>query len=307
MKSRLSVLVLAALALLGTAGCEWTSGGGVDDWNSRYNWVNFSGVYKGVGGGVLVTDYSATPGTAGVTNSVTDETIAIAAAGVSAYSGSLDHKSIVKGSVTITAGVFTLTDTGGTGVLSGSGKSGTIDYGTGAWSIDLLGVWPDDGTAITASYQYSIAGNQGSGSAEPGSSGTTIYSFTVMHEGETLSITDNNGKVYTGKMGSVRSTGGADQDNQATPVAGDTIIAQFSATGVSAAGYSVEIVGTFQGTVTAGGSTGFSLANRTMFGTWIEDGGTTGDVNGQASPIPITVSGGSATNSKWTVSASTTD
>jgi hypothetical protein len=100
MKSRLSVLLLAAVAILGTVGCEdWTSGGGVDDWNSRYNWVNFSGVYKGLGGGVLVTDYSATPGTPGTTNSVSDEVVAVAVTGQSTYSGMLNHESIVKGSL----------------------------------------------------------------------------------------------------------------------------------------------------------------------------------------------------------------
>jgi hypothetical protein len=197
-----------------------------------------------------------------------------------------------------------LTDSG-SGTLSGSGKTGTIDYGTGAWSINLIGEWPAGGSQIVASYQYLIAGNAGSGSAEPGSSGTTIYSFTVMHEGETLSITDNNGSVYTGTMGSVRSTGGADQDNTATPVAGDTIIAQFSATGVSAAGYSVTMTGTFQGTVTAGGDSGFSLANRAMYGTWIEDGGTTGDINGEASPIPITVTGDTGTDTTTTSTGTT--
>ena len=68
------VLSMAATLLMGCEG-GWTSGGGVDDWNEAYNWVNFSGVYRGIGGGVLVTDYSTTPGTPSTTESEKDQRI----------------------------------------------------------------------------------------------------------------------------------------------------------------------------------------------------------------------------------------
>ena len=45
------------------------------------------------------------------------------------------------------------------------------------------------------------------------------------------------------------------------------------------------MVGTFQGVV----GVGFYLANRQMFGTWIEEGGRTGNISGDSSPIPISV------------------
>ena len=274
-----------AAALL--TGCEWTSGGGVDSWSDAYNWVNFSGVYRGIGGGVLVTDYTATPGTPGVTNSVTGQNIDTGDGGHN-YSGSLGHGSIVPGSLKITAGGYTLTDNG-SGVLSGGGGAGTISYGNGAWSINMGTHVIDSGTPIYASYQYTVSGAGGSGGAGSGASGRTIYSFTVQHQGQNLSIVDNNGKTYTGNFGTISSSGGANQNNQSTPATGDTITGTFEASGVSAAGYTVRIVGTFQGVVGAGNGTTFSLTNRQMFGTWIEDGGRTGDINGQSSPIQVTV------------------
>lgn len=283
MRPWMSVTLVSVLAAL-LVGCEgdWTSGGGVESWNDSYNWVNFSGVYKGLGGGLLVTDYSATPGTPGVTNKVNGESIAVADGLKTKFSGKLKHASVVRGSVSITvAGYLTLTDDG-TGVLGGGGADGTIEYGTGAWSIDLKGTAPDSGTAITASYQYTVAGNAGTGSAGSGSSGIKVYSFTVFQEGNVMTITDNNGSVYEGNFGSIRSSAGA----TGNPVSGDTVVGQFECNGVSAAGFSVSIVGTLQGVV---GGDGDVLGNRQMFGTWIEDGGRTGDVNGEASPIAIVV------------------
>lgn len=283
--SRMLVLSLAATLLMGCEG-GWTSGGGVDSWSDAYNWVNFSGVYRGIDGGVLVTDYTATPGTPGVTNAVSGENVDTGDDG-SMYSGSLNHESIVPGSVTIIAGGYTLTDNG-SGVLSGGGGSGTIGYGSGTWSIDMGAHIINSGVAIYANYEYTVAGSSGSGSAGSGVSGKTIYSFSVQQEGENLIIVDNNGSTYNGSFGSIRATGGADQSNQSTPAAGDAVIGSYEASGVSAAGYEVKLVGTFQGVVGVSG-TSFSLADRQMFGTWIEDGGRTGDINGEASPIAITV------------------
>lgn len=284
--SRMLVLSLAVTLLMGCEG-GWTSGGGVDSWSDAYNWVNFSGVYRGIDGGVLVTDYTATPGTPGVTNAVSGENIDTGDDG-SMYSGSLNHESIVPGSVTIIAGGYTLTDNG-SGVLSGGGGSGTIGYGSGTWSIDMGSHIINSGVAIYANYEYTVAGSSGSGSAGSGTSGFTIYSFSVQQQGQTISIVDNKGCTYEGNFGSIRSTGGADQNNQATPATGDTVTGTFEASGVSAAGFEVKMVGTFQGVVGAGSAGVFSLGNRQIFGTWIEEGGRTGDINGEASPITISL------------------
>jgi len=294
--------LLLPLALVVLVGCEWDSSGEDDTWNSAWDWVNFSGVYRAGDGGLLVTDYTATPGTPGVTNNVTSETVGSGNGVDTTYSGNFANSPVLPGTVTIVAGAFALVDDGA-GVLADVGVSGTIDYGTGAWSIDLSGVPLASGEPIIASYQYSVSGSAGSGAAGPGSSGTSIYTFTVHHTGNVLEIVDNNGSVYSGKFGRVETSGGQTTGGQVALTIGDTVIGQFTASGTSAAGMEVDLVGTFQATVadsstatssttgdTATGPTTVTvtLADRTMFGTWIESGGRTGDINGFASPVTTT-------------------
>ena len=278
------------LALTLVIGCDWTTGGGVDSWNSRYNWVNFSGVYRGVGGGLLVSDFTVTPGTPGVTNSVSNERVATADGVRTAYNGVLARLPIVPGSVTISTAGFQLQDDG-EGGLAGGGKTGSITYGTGAWSVDFGASTPSTGSAIVASYQFSLTGTPGASGPGSGASGRAVRTFTVFQEGETLQITDNNGATYRGQFGSVRTAGGAASGDRLPE--GGTIIAQFTARGTSAAGLEVRMTGTFQaavGNVSDDGGSG-SLSSRQMYGTWIESGGRTGDINGQASPIPVTMEG----------------
>jgi hypothetical protein len=276
-------IAAAVVSIAFVSGCEWSSGGGASSWSDAYNWVNFSGTYRGLGGGVLVTDYSTTPGTPGTTNDIKDQVVGSTQSGVSTYSGSLGNVNIRNGSVTITTGIFSLQDDGA-GKLSGGGKVGTINYGTGAWSIDLQGEFPDAGTPIKASYEYVVEGASGSAGAGSGASGVTIYSFVIWQTGEGIQITDNNGSTYNGNFGSVSGTynGGTNS----SPGLGETVTAQFSAEGVSAAGFRVTMAGNFQGVV-GGTDANKYLENRQMFGTWIEDGGRTGDINGETSPIAI--------------------
>ena len=300
-------LVGLLVGITAILGCDWTSGGGVESWNTRWNWVNFSGVYRGVGGSPLVADFTAipgtpgtpaTPGTPGETRTVRSERIATGTAADSTYGGVLNRSAIVPGSVMIHAGQFSLQDQGDGQLTGGTGTSGSIQYGSGGWSINLQSS-PGQGTPITASYQYEVEGTDEVPGTEgtdalppgPGSTGITIHTFTIHQEGETLQITDNNGSTYSGRMGGVRGTGGFDGDGLVTE--GDTIIAQFTAKGVSAANMEVEMTGTFQGVITSGGAgqTG-RLDQRQMFGTWIESGGRTGDINGQTSPITVTIPGG---------------
>lgn len=277
MKWILMIVVLSA-AMFSMTGCEWKAAGDEYTWNDSYNSVNFSGVYRGYNGGILVTDYTATPGTPGVTNNVSQSVGVGIGAGQTVYSGLLNTTPVLSGSLNIIGGGYVFTDNGD-GSLSGNvaGTAGSIDYGTGSWSIDLNGGTINSGVGINATYQTSVAGTAGTGSAGAGTSGITIYTFTVFHEGQNVTITDNNGSVYSGGFGSIRSTSGS-----TTLTIGDTVIGQFTAEGTSAAGIAVKIVGTFQGVT--GSST---VSDRRMLGTWIEDGGTTGDVNGEASPISL--------------------
>lgn len=287
-KGYVAGLTLAATLVMIT-GCEWSSGGGASSWSDSYNWVNFSGTYRGIGGGVLVTDYTTTPGTSGTTNSVSEVTgytrIGSDGKALTVYSGKLSHGNIVPGSVTITIGTVISFQDNGNNAFSG-GNGGSINYGTGVWTVDCGSVVPAAGISIGAAYQYAVEGSSGTGGAGSGASGATIYSFVVWQNGQELQITDNNGRTYSGTMGSVSGT--LTSTNQ-TAIVGDSIVAQFSAEGISAANYRVTIAGNLQGVV--GGAAGVTyLNNRKMFGTWIEDGGRTGDVNGEASPIAVTAS-----------------
>lgn len=266
---KLSVVFLMLGAL---SGCEWSSGG--DSWSDAPDWVNFSGVYRGAGGGLLVTDYTSTS----AASTVTGELVGNTDGANTVFSGVLQQKPVLAGSLTIESAQFNLSDNGD-GSLSGSGASGTINYGTGAWSIQVSPA-PDAGDSITASYQYTP--NTGSGT-----SGIDIYSFTVVHQANNaLEITDNNGSVYRGKFGDVSATSTTDEEENVVYEAGSTAIAQFSAEGVSAAGVNVTMTGTMQGVLA---TTGGVLGERIMVGTWIEDGGRTGDINGEAPPIAVSL------------------
>ena len=189
---------------------------------------------------------------------------------------------MLAGSLTIAVGSSYSVRDNGSGGLTGSGLQGTIDYSTGAWTIDFYGNTVPQNTDIIASYNTYKPGTEADDKS--GTTGKTIYSFVVAQEGENLAITDNNGCSYQGSMGSVRTTSGSTSGS--TPTAGDVIVAQFTATGVSAAGLTVTIAGNFQGVVDAGDND-FYLSSRQMLGTWIEDGGQTGDVKGTAPSVAI--------------------
>ena len=135
-----AVVVCAAVAALGLMGCEWDTGSDAENWSSSYDWVNFSGVYRGASGGLLVTDYTTTPALPGSTNVVTlsNDSQGSFALGQSSFSGTLDHGNVVPGSV-----VITLYSNGGEALRSfsddGNGvlgtSEGTIQYVSGSWTI----------------------------------------------------------------------------------------------------------------------------------------------------------------------------
>ncbi len=296
MRSIMKVLI-PLIFIAAITGCEWKSGGD-SSWSDSASWANFSGVYRGVNGGVLVTDYTTTPGTPATTNSV-HRSIGVGNGG-SVYNGmSLGNGNVVLGSVTVVAAGYSFSDDG-SGLLQGAiaGTSGTVNHGTGIVSINLGTFTLNPGQPIVATYQHVVQGAVGSGGAGPGTSGIVIYSFSVHQQGNKLTITDNNGSVYKGKFGNVSTTGGKVDPAADTGGGGilpnigaasqstgpSTVVAQYSAEGVSAAGINITMTGTMQGVL---GGAGDSFGNRIMMGTWIENPGRTGDINGQAAPIPV--------------------
>jgi hypothetical protein len=267
-------MVVFAVAAL--AGCEWEGADQGESLTQRYNWVSFSGVYRAATNGYLVAGF-------GDALQNTEETVATAVAGISSYNGVLDNGDVVPGSVQVNAGVFSLTDDGA-GVLAGGGKSGTIIYDTGAWSINLLGEWPPGGTPIEATYRYGDA-------SSPGSGGEPIYTLTVQQSGNLLTMIDNNGATYSGRIANIASSGGQSIEYPDTttslPANGDTLTASFEVEGRSSSGVEIKIVGTLTGTATVTAATATTpstirLATRTLRGTWIEANGTTGDMLGTA-------------------------
>lgn len=50
--------VLVAVLAIGLVGCDWNTGDDAGSWSSSYNWVNFSGVYRGEDNGPVVTGAS---------------------------------------------------------------------------------------------------------------------------------------------------------------------------------------------------------------------------------------------------------
>jgi hypothetical protein len=304
---------LACAAGLWTAGCDWEGSSSEQSISDRYNWVNFSGVYRAASGGILITDYTivGTEETGGVTNRVTNEAIGTAEAMQTVFSGSFRNGNIVPGSVQVVVGGFVLADGGasgddgaGSGELSGSGKTGTISYASGAWSVDLEGDVVPAGTTLRGRYSYTRSSTPGTGGAGSGVSGRPILTLAASQNGNSLSLLDNNGATYSGKISSIRSTGGVSQNIPGTatnPADGDTVTANFEVSGRSAAGVSVRLVGTFSGLVelvqqqsTGGMQTSqpaqVRVLNRQVSGTWIEPG-RTGDVNGVSGPQETTTVG----------------
>ncbi len=278
-----------AVVTMSLAGCEWGNTSSDDSVNSRYDWANFSGLYRGDSGSI-VSDYTVSgSGSTGSTVRVSNERVGTGASGQSKYSGTVSGHPVVAGSFQVRVGVFTLADIGG-GVLSGSGKSGTISYDSGAWSIDLAGESPSEGAPILASYTYTQGASYDSDGVNSGVTGNPIYSLNVNQDGNSVAVTDNNGAVYKGKIKSVRTSGGTTQDNietQGYPLPGTVVTASFEVSGTSGAGMSVKIVGTFSGLVGGAGSA-VSLQGRRIDGTWVEGGGKTGNVSGTTpSSVPI--------------------
>lgn len=307
MKNLIRNLLVVCVGI-GLVGCEWQGGGDGSSWNSRYNFVNFSGNYRGASG-YLVSEYSMT--SSGSSSSSTSGFIPP----IQTVSGSFSGNSIsfttafvpVKpGSVTVyfdNGAKGSVTDDGA-GQISGyylnvipgqHPASGTIVYGNGQISIffpDILGL---QNASVTVRYTVDTGvGSGGGGYGEPGSTKTQIYTFNVFQEGNKLRIVDNNGSTYEGSFGSIRTTGGVDQDTTFPAYSdGDQVMAQFEAKGRSAANIEVRMVGSFQATIAGvamsgtSGTTTMRLTDRRILGTWIESGGATGDINGMASPVEV--------------------
>lgn len=268
---RFGTMIAGLLLTVGLSACDWSSGGGAESWNDSFNWVNFSGVYRGAGGNPVVSEFGGDGGNIQVNN----EVVATGDGSRTAFAGSLNNRPVVAGSVSITAAGFTLSDQGD-GTLAGGGKTGSISYETGSWSITLTPAAPDAGSAVVASYSYAAAGAAG-----------LVATLSVQQRGERITITDSAGASYAGVISNIRGVSGGGEN--AAPVVGDVIVGQYNASGVSRSGREVRMTGSFETTVT-GTAEAPAFSGRRMNGTWVEAGAGTGNINGSAGDMQVDTS-----------------
>lgn len=321
---------LAALALVSgvLAGCEWGGGGDDNSWNDSNNIANFNGSYNG-NGGYLVSDYTSSGSSASLSSTGGVSYTAYSESGGSTgvnrvqLQGRTSHGSVKPGSLTIVvAGISLTAHDNGDNTLSGAyvigvtnlNATGHIEYDTGVWTLQLASPGLSASREITQYYEAAGDASSPSSSSSSGASGVSILVFNVQQSGNKLKMIDNNGSVYTGTMDTSRSTGNADANSQGTVMNnGDQVIAPFSASGKSASGMYVNMTGNFQGsiagvsTVTERGAnntiirkTSMSLTNRRIMGTWIEDGGKTGNISG-VSPSAVDVTLGTVVTNTATL------
>ena len=296
-----ALVTVLGVGTIGLVGCEWGGGqGGTDS-----GIANFNGNYQ-ANGGYLVSEYtvaavSASSNTTGYV-AYTGEDGGSTGINKASLAGKTQHGTVKPGSVTIVLGGVggSAHDNGsggmvGTFVLGVTNKNvtGSFEYSTGVWTLQMDAPGLPSPQNIFLNYLAAGGGSSGSGGGTPGSSGVSIFAFNVQQSGSNLKIVDNNGSIYQGSLGDVRTTGNLGSASQgATFVNGDQVIASFSASGTSAAGIHVNLVGNFQGTAqgvstvsTRSGSTitrttSMALTDRIIVGTWIEDGGKTGNISG---------------------------
>lgn len=176
-------------------------------------------------------------------------------------------------------------------VLSGCEWEGT---GSGENVVQRYNWVRFDGTYSSAANRFLVedfdAGNSNTTSSA-GSSGEPIYSLTVQQAGNQITMIDNNGGTYSGKLSTISSSGGQTIEYPDTttsmPANGDTLVGSFEVEGRSSSGMKVKIVGSLTGTATVTTATATTpstirLATKTVRGTWIEANGATGEVLGTA-------------------------
>lgn len=322
--------VLGCLCLLGILaamwGCDWEAYQDDEFWDDTYAWVNFAGTYRGTGpAGMAVNDFAASAAAAAAGGSAGGPVL-VPVPGETGNPATqpsfqaqitgffpVDKLPLVPGSITISmsgtllpqvTGVFT--DDGNKGLSGKFGivpnvatfnAAGQVDYNNGGWSLTLDPPTFNQVMNVTYTYSYTVSPtNVTVTTPQPGSSGVTIYGFTVVQTGNRITLIDNYGAEYSGTLSIVETAGGDGSGNTSGEV-----IAQFEVKGRSAAGLLVTITGSFQGNYTApqaSGSTsgqasagGATLSQRVLVGVWREYAGLTGDVQAEAQAVAVPVTG----------------
>ena len=279
--SRLSFLIAIA-SVICIVGCEFESTSSGDAINERNNFANFAGVYRPPEGRTFLV---ALPGPVTSTPAAQvdrGDSIGTGNGIQASFGATLSNVPVSLGTLFVTDGTESFVD-GGNGVLVGSdGGTGTINYETGAITVNFF-LAPGVGQSVIVTYksiQEGAPGNEERGSSR------SIYTFSVVQEGNRLIITDNNGATYRGSYGIVATVGG-DQTGRSS----GEVIAPFEVTGTDARGNTIRITGSFRGDYVAPTSDltdSGVLANRSIQGVWIE-GGIQGDLLGTSGSTDVLI------------------
>lgn len=304
---------LALMLVVVAGGCEWESSGDGGSWSDSYSWINFSGLYRGVNGPIVGNftfaggDDGTTPGTV-----VNGEAQGTGPAFQTILSGTLaKHPGITPGSVTIVMSATvangssgSVTDNG-SGVLSGSVNlvgpdpttsnpaTGTINYDTGAWTLNLTSPGLLTTVSIKASYTYSaVVAETGGSDSDLATAGGNVNTILVEQVGNKLRFVDSNGNAYEGFL-SVVSLAGGDSTGRSS----GTVSATYEVKG-AAGGKSVKITGSFAGAYLSPTDSGSEdedspaiygqMTDRRLEGIWIQPDGTA-DVYGLAPQLTVEV------------------
>lgn len=255
-KAIISATTLAGAALL--SGCDWTSsnhtGNWRGGWSARYEGVTFSGVYRGDNGAPLGV-FEETGGARQVT--VNNEHFATGN-GSRNYSAQLQNGNLVPGSLEVSydSGLRrqTFADDGDGNLTGDSGGSGTVNYNTGAVTLDAGPTQQQipPGTAILASYRYVVAVDERL---------MRLDNLSVEQTGLDLKMRGSNGAVLEGRLGGIRAV--------ASENGGEHIAVEFSARS-DFLGQQIRLTGMFSADLGPRDASGSStMANRRISGTWV--------------------------------------
>ena len=191
------------------------------------------------------------------------------------FSGQLTPP-VYPGSLTITDGTETFEDAAGNGILeSNYGGTGAVNYNTGSFTVNFT-VPPSEGREITATYLYVSHDGEPPDVPDPidvddpDETVLRIHRLTVWQDGNVLTLTDNNGREFNGRMGRVEGAGGDTSGQTAGKV-----IAHFEADG-----HGIRMVGVFEGQYMppVEDRPDGAMVDRRMRGTWFTDEGMRGNI-----------------------------
>lgn len=252
MKKTLIPLTAVAVSAAAFVGCEWGGAHRGDYWNDAYSWANFSGTYKLAAG--IDSSSTATGTTETSSKQVGNAKSLYWSEGTTL---TLDP-GLVKGSISVKFNGFHFSDNGdGTLSCSDTTVGGSGSYSADAGTVNISFTTAVGPQTVHVSYSYNI-----STSTSAMSGGSVVESpitwLNVNQKGNLLTIEDNNGTIYNGKITGA-SCPTADNDGY---VQAAHIRFPFEATSTNGR---VTLSGSLSGDWSGGSSrTSGTLANRTI-------------------------------------------